>query len=134
MSLGRLGGRNHLCSRSGSGSGSQQPGVWCAHTTGGSSCTIASRGRERGFWKSCEVRHVMKDQSLPLASWKQVREWKFQPPPGVCGAARQPVAPPLLLAAFSLFSKMCEVLWSETVSQRGHGPSNSKPSSRQAQS
>ena len=24
MSLGRLGGRNHLCSRSGSGSGSQQ--------------------------------------------------------------------------------------------------------------
>ena len=107
--------------------------VWCVHTTGGSSCTIASRGRERGFWKSCEVRHVMEDQSLPLASWKQVREWKFQPPPGVCGAARQPVAP-LLLAAFSLFSKMCEVLWSETVSQRGHDHSNSKPSSRQAQS
>ena len=106
MSLGRLGGGNHLCSRSGSGSGSQQPGVWCAHTTGGSSCTIASRGRERGFWKSCEVRHVMEDQSLPLASWKQVREWKFQPPPGVCGAARQPVAP-LCFSRLSVFFRKC---------------------------
>ena len=84
----------------------QPAGVWCVHTTGGSSCTIASRGRERGFWKSCEVRHVMEDQSLPLASWKQVREWKFQPPPGVCGAARQPVAP-LCFSRLSVFFRKC---------------------------
>ena len=103
MSLGRLGGRT-TCAAG--------PGLEVAASRGGVSTQPAApvaplllveerRGDFGNHVKCCEVRHVMEGQSLPLASWKQVREWKLQPP-GVCGKARQPVAP-LPLAAFGPF-------------------------------
>ena len=81
MSLGRLGGRNHLCSRSGTGSGSQQGCGVSTQPAAPVAPLLLVEERERGdfgnYVKCCEVRHVMEGQSLPLASWKQVREWKW---------------------------------------------------------
>ena len=71
MSLGRLRGRNHLCSRSGSGSGSQQGCAVSTQPAAPVAPLLLVEEREGDFGNlvgCCEVRHVMEDQSLPLAT------------------------------------------------------------------